>query len=449
MKFILLFIIILNCSFEENIFLNIKKLEKEKYSVILNDGLYIYNSDFSKIIKDNKFSIYGITNNDNIILESFKDNYVICFLYNKVIIFYAETNEIQTLTYNNYDQNIKNYYNLIPYDIQKQKISFAIIYEEQYNSCNWWTICIAKNQNYKIVFSFNYFPKKNYEYQDEEFKDNSILMSKPICHLKSDFSEIKCYYYRAENNYYFSYVIFNSKNKEKVKNENCFNLNKNNVKKIESSISENNKVLLCILSNYQSYNSYCYINNWDNDLYLIQCTYNSCEDIKVFYYKETNQFSFVCKQSNKFIIYYINDTEKINNFICNKKETILINCDNNQKYNGAFSLIYNDSINYYNIITDYNFTKLNQICSFNYPEKKIQIILNTTNGTNISDIIYFEEEDEESEFMNFPDFFAEEEFIGNSIKESIKNYSNEENNENENIEISPEYILNNKNDIIK
>ena len=51
--------------------------------------------------------------------------------------------------------------------------------------------------------------------------------------------------------------------------------------------------------------------------------------------------------------------------------------------------------------------------------------------------------------MNFPDFFAEEEFIGNSIKESIKNYSNEENNENENIEISPEYILNNKNDIIK
>ena len=46
----------------------------------------------------------------------------------------------------------------------------------------------------------------------------------------------------------------------KVKNENCFNLNKNNVKKIESSISENNKVLLCILSNYQSYNSYCYIN---------------------------------------------------------------------------------------------------------------------------------------------------------------------------------------------
>jgi hypothetical protein len=244
-------------------------------------------------------------------------------------------------------------------------------------------------------------------------------------------------------------VIFDCKKQEKVKNENCFKLNKNNVKKIESSISESNNILLCILFNYQSYNSYCYINNWNNDLYLIQCTYNSCEDIKVFYYMETKQFSFVCKQSEKFITYYINDTNNINYFKCNKKETILINCDYNQKYNDSFSLIYNDTINYYNIITDYNFTKSKQICSFNYPEKKIPIILNTTNGTNITNIIYPEEEEEQSEFIRFPDFFNEEEIIENSIKESIKNYSNEENNENENIEISPEYILNNKNEIIK
>ena len=430
MKFILLFIIIINSSFEENIFINLKKLTNEKYCVVLNHGLYIYNSDFSEIIKDFIFSKNGITNyNDNIILESFKDNYLICFINNKVIIYYADINEIETLTYTNYDQSLKNYYYLIPYDFQKQKLSFAIIYEEQYNSCNWWTICIAKSQNYKIVFSFGYFSKRNYEYSNKDFNDNSILMSKPICHLKSDFSQIKCYYYRVYDYCCLSYVTFNGKNQEKVKSGNSFKLNKNNVKKIESSISESNKVLLCILFNYQSL-SYCYINNWDNGLYLIQCIYNSCEDIKVFYYKETKQFAFICKQSNKFIIYYINDindNENINNFICNKKETILINCDNNQKYNGAFSLIYNDSINYYNIITDYNFTKSNQICSFNYPEKNIKIILNTTNGTNI---IYHEEEEEKSEFIIFPDFFDKEEIIENSIKESIKNYSNEENNEN-------------------
>ena len=232
MKCILLFIIIITSSFEENIFVNVKKLANAKYSVLLNDGLYIYNSDFSKVIKDYKFSINEINNyNDNIILESFKDNYAICFINNKVIFYYTDANSFEDLTYDNYDQSFKNYYNLIPYDIQKQKLAFAIIYEEQYNTCNWWTACIAKNQKYKIVFSFAYFSKKKHEYQNEDFDDNSILMSKPICHLKSDFSQIKCYYYRADYYNYFSYVIFTCKKQEKVKNENCFKLNKNNVKK--------------------------------------------------------------------------------------------------------------------------------------------------------------------------------------------------------------------------
>jgi len=69
MKFILLFIILINSSFEENIFVNLKKLSKEKYSVMLNNGLYIYNSKFSEIITDFEISKNGITNYNNIILE--------------------------------------------------------------------------------------------------------------------------------------------------------------------------------------------------------------------------------------------------------------------------------------------------------------------------------------------------------------------------------------------
>ena len=69
MKFILLFIILINYSFEENIFVNLKKLSKEKYSVMLNNGLYIYNSKFSEIITDFEISKNGITNYNNIILE--------------------------------------------------------------------------------------------------------------------------------------------------------------------------------------------------------------------------------------------------------------------------------------------------------------------------------------------------------------------------------------------
>ena len=114
MKFILLFIILINSSFEENIFVNLKKLSKEKYSVMLNNGLYIYNSKFSEIITDFEFSKNGITNYNNIILESFKEKYLICFINNKFIIYNADTNSIEDLTYKNYDQKFNNYYNFIP-----------------------------------------------------------------------------------------------------------------------------------------------------------------------------------------------------------------------------------------------------------------------------------------------------------------------------------------------
>ena len=122
MKFILLFIILINSSFEENIFVNLKKLSKEKYSVMLNNGLYIYNSKFSEIITDFEFSKNGITNYNNIILESYKEKYLICFINNKFIIYNADTNSIEDLTYKNYDQKFNNYYNLNEYHkISKNK----------------------------------------------------------------------------------------------------------------------------------------------------------------------------------------------------------------------------------------------------------------------------------------------------------------------------------------
>ena len=127
---------------------------------MLNNGLYIYNSKFSEIITDFEFSKNGITNYNNIILESFKEKYLICFINNKFIIYNADTNSIEDLTYKNYDQKFNNYYNLIPYDFQKQKLVFTIIYEEQYDTCKWLTLCISKNHNYKIVFSFAYFQEE-------------------------------------------------------------------------------------------------------------------------------------------------------------------------------------------------------------------------------------------------------------------------------------------------
>ena len=189
---------------------------------------------------------------------------------------------------------------------------------------------------------------------------------------------------------------------------------------------------------YSSYTDFIII-NWSDSYIIRPCYYESCKDVRSFYFKETNQFAYICKQNNKFLIRLINNTngEYNQNFICNKKITININCTDNSDYEGSFALIYNDSINYFNIITDYNFTS-NQKCTFSYPEKKV-IINNYTNNSNITEYDEIQEE-ETDKIMSISDFFEEEKFDNNIT---------ENKDENVNINMDPNYILENKNNIIK
>ena len=433
---LIIFVIIISISLGENIFINIKKLSSKKYSVILYDGLYIYNSNFTQEINKYSFTKNSLTNySDNILFQEFNDEYSTYFIDGEIINYNANKNIFENFNYNNYEKELRNYYNLIPYDIQHQKLKLILIYEKEYKTCKLLTLCLTKNIKNKITFSFGNINSKGlYEFSNsEDFEDNIIIFNKLSCHAKHDFSQIKCLYFSKEKNYYYlSYIIFKI-NSKKFEKSNIFLFKSFNIKTIDSSISDNNNILFCLLLNSELSHSYCYINNWSKDIYRMSCTLSYCENIKVIYFKETKQFAFICKKTNKFEIFYINDTKNLNSFKCNKKDTIFINCNNGQKYNGAFSLIYNNSIYYYNIITDYNFTKTNPKCSFNYPEKNISIILNESNIIN-----HEEEEKEKNDFLNVPGFFEEEQIMNSIIS------SNEEN-----IEISPEYILNNKNEIIK
>ena len=125
--------------------------------------------------------------------------------------------------------------------------------------------------------------------------------------------------------------------------------------------------------------------------------------------------------------------------ICSKTEKIFIQCKEGKKYEGAFSLIYNNSFNYFNLITDYNFTS-NEDCYFNYPEKQIPISGNLTNYINTSIIEETKEEEEDTVIFHIPDINIE---IPN-------NYTiNKEEEEEEINEITPEIVINNKNEIIK
>jgi len=273
MKFILLFIII-NSSFEQNIFVNIKKLEREKYFMILIDGLYIYNSVFSELINNYKFSINEKTNyKDSIILESFKENYVVCFINNKLIIYYKNKNNFTYLTYNNYDQNLKNYYNLILFGEQQQQLKFVLIYEKEYEYCEYifWGCNIKKTINFDIEIPNK---KGKYELKNKILIDDSIIFDKPICNSYNDFSQLKCFYFSECNEIYFylSYVILNLNTINLGQKINLLKIKINSLKKIESSISESNKILVCFLFNAQITYSYCIINNWSNNYYVIECT---------------------------------------------------------------------------------------------------------------------------------------------------------------------------------
>ena len=403
----LLFIILFQLSLEEKKFVDIKKLSSNEFAVLLYDGIYIYNSDFSQEIKASIFEKDKITNfNDNILFQSYKNDAVICFIDGKIIIYNSNKKAFEYETYNDYDKDNKNNYNLIPFDIQQEKLRFVIIYEKEYKVCNWWTLCLASKTNYKIHFSiWNIDSNGKYNIENKDYEDNSISLMKPICYPNLDYSQIKCFYIGKDDKYYLSYVLFDISSSKIEKKGNLYSLYLANPL-IQSAISETDHILFCISYNYSNSIPFistitvsistCFINSWTedgNNAYKISCTQGNCGNLKVFYFKETKQFAYVCRNTNKFIISLINDVNDITSIKCNQKDNIVIECKDNKNYDGTFSLIYNDTSKYYNLITDYNFTT-ESLCSFTPPEKEIDI----TNTDDTEDISEMEE------FMDFPEF---------------------------------------------
>ena len=127
--------------------------------------------------------------------------------------------------------------------------------------------------------------------------------------------------------------------------------------------------------NYLYKLTYCFlcdeVKDFNNCPHIYYSYEEDCSDIKVFYFNETDKFIRICKTQNKFILLEIDhhSYEEIN------RKIIYINCTSNSEYNGNYSLIYNNSINDYNLITEYNFSDIN--CFFTKEEEKNDFI-NTT-----------------------------------------------------------------------
>ena len=141
----------------------------------------------------------------------------------------------------------------------------------------------------------------------------------------------------------------------------------------------------------------------------------NCKDMETYFFKEINDFIIVCKNENIFQIERLNykkDSNSIN--YCYLISFKIKYCNSLDMY----SLIYNNSINDYNIISDYNFTNAPNDCSINMTRFD-KLIENLEISTNEN-----EEKNEENLENLISSIFTEN--IYNSTL--IENYNTNKNN---------------------
>ena len=429
--YLLNFVIELN----EAKFQKIKKLSSSgDYFIILDNGLFIYNSDFTE-----KTTIYSFNNNQkissnedstNTIITELKNNddtYIIC-LAKKYVYLYDDSNKkiynyyLSKLSEEDYSQS-GVIYNLMPYNIQNNIIYFIISFIRE------------KLAAHKIIFlyyNFNYIEntlnlaEKTYTGTDSFLGTSGISPFFVSCQIYAYPSYIMQCIYSSEYRQYFSSIYFNL-NINKAQDANQFVIKttkKNFILTIKSSISYDNNIFLSFLGSNSL--SYIFINNTDYSFKEISCAPNyNCEDLETYYFSETNEFVLICRKNNEFNLLRFNSklsqalkTNNCNNNIIEKKLSIK-DCDSINIY----SIIYNDTINDYNIISDCNFTNNPQTETYKTEDLKNPEIENEKDTSNTSNESDKKTENENSEkIININDLII---FPSSNINNlNNNNYSN-------------------------
>ena len=385
-------------------FIKLKKLPNDNYFIIKTDGLYKYNHDFSECNRIYSFtSANQIKTSDDIIntlISEIKQDditYIICLSKKRIYIYNYNDNELYNSPYYLSELNTnKDYkaegvnYNLIPYNLNENILYFIIILIIE------GSISDIGNKIAFLYYNINILNSKvTYEY-NKIFMDKTIVLFittsyiSPFnisCLLSSNSSdEIECFYSYDYQKYFKSmnFLIKNDPNdkyeikkssKEIIKIKSVISDDKNN---IFSCYLTETKSSLCFHKNKQNLNKYDEINT---------SILSSCKDLETYYFEESGEFILLCKTGNyKFIIQrYAIDSNDLN--YKTSYEIILENCI----YLKEYSLIYNKTVNNYNLITDCNFTETSSYCL-------IKDDKNITNNEN--DYLDFETEEIISSVIN-------------------------------------------------
>ena len=217
-------LILIKVSFEEE-FIDIKKLSiyDSSYFVIFDNGLYLYDLNALNYVIIHEFNSDEFLDSNNIIniteLYYGHKAYIFCLINKYLFILNEFTFKMFNYQINEVSNYNDNYYNIMPYKIENNNISFIIAFNED---------------NTNLIFYYYNFNFDEVIIQPKEIKFTDMNIQNKIirCTINSYFTFIICFYYSTNNaqNYLASTIFhINDMNLEKGNTFSLFNnLNKLN-----------------------------------------------------------------------------------------------------------------------------------------------------------------------------------------------------------------------------
>ena len=221
------------------LFIDIKKLSSfNKYFVVLDTGLYLYNFNDKDCALVYQFS-KNKTVNDRIILDSLSDgknHYILCLVNKYLFIFNENNNRTITKTLNeSYTYKSDDYCNLLPYKIEDNNISFITVFNNGTSRLTFYYYNISLTENINTTKKIDHDVVAG-------IKDKMIR-----CKIIPDKSSIKCFFYKHNKGHFLSYVKLDIQNMD-ITTTNPFDQSINSkIKQIKLALSYNNNFFICYL----------------------------------------------------------------------------------------------------------------------------------------------------------------------------------------------------------
>ena len=286
-------LILIQGSFEEE-FIDIKKLSiyDSSYFVIFDNGLYLYDLNALNYVIIHEFNSDEFLDSNNIIniteLYYGHKAYIFCLINKYLFILNEFTFKMFNYQINEVSNYNDNYYNIMPYKIENNNISFIIAFNED---------------NANLIFYYYNFNFDEAIIQPKEIKFTDMNIQNKIirCTINSYFTFIICFYYSKDNaqNYLASTIFYiNDMNLEKGNTFSLFD-NLNEIKQIKLAMSYNDKFFVCFTNDEIPI---CLINDFSYEFKQIGCEI-SCG------------ITMFSSQTRIFSIIYINDYQLVN-YLC-------------------------------------------------------------------------------------------------------------------------------------